>query len=308
MLQGIRSLIVAVALILFGAVGAAAQNNPSVSLNSFLQYDTYPNGSIAIEPTDLAFAPAKLDARVVIRRAGGGKVAEHRFYEDYRMKAQVFGRMMPAQSPVEQLAPGDYVIEYYVGGKMVTAFAFSVERTSTSNDPFNPGSTYRFTGPWQQWAYLAPHSGSANAAASVYFWGGTSDVPPNSRERAFTAKAYRNGTLIAHSNPRTGNLGAKAMHRRNAFFQVPHAANKSHQARNVTLAELSKPGRYRIDIVLNDSGKVIRSYSYEAAGGKISPHPRSVIGYQPQADYVFPRAPDPRSSSYEWREVHWISG
>ena len=35
--------------------------------------------------------------------------------------------------------------------------------------------------------------------------------------------------------------------------------------------------------------------------------PRSVLGYQPQADYVFPRAPDTRSSSYEWREVHWIS-
>lgn len=304
----LKRLVMAMAALVLGATAATAQNTPSVSLNSFLQYPTYPNGSIAIQPTDLAFAPATLNAKVVIRRAAGAKVAEHRFYEDYRMKAQVFGRMMPAQSPVEQLAPGDYVIEYYVSGKMITAFDFSVEQASTSNDPFNPGSTYRFVGPWQKWAYLAPHSGSANAAASIYFWGGKQDMPAGSRAGGFTAKAYRNGKLIAHSNPRTGNLGAKGMHRRNAFFQVPHAANKAHQARNVTLAELSKPGSYRIEIVLNDSGKVIRSYSYKAAGGKITPHPRSDLGYQPQADYIFPRAPDPRSSSYEWREVHWISG
>ncbi len=295
------------AAMVFGAGSAAAQNEPSVSLNSFLQYDTYDDGSIAIEPTDLAFAPARLDARVVIRRAEGGKVAEHRFYEDYRMKVQVFGRMMPAQSPVEQLAPGDYVIEYYVSGKMVTAFSFSVQQTSTSNDPFNPGSTYKFTGPWQKWAYLAPHTGSPDSAAALYFWGGTNDLPAGSRKGGFTAKVYRGGKLIAHSNPRTGNLGAKEMHRRDVFFQVPHAANKSHLARNVTLAELSKPGSYRVDVVLNDSGKVIRSFKYSAAGGKITPHPRSVLGYQPQADYVFPRAPDTRSSSYEWREVHWIS-
>ncbi len=98
---GLKRLALAIAALLFGATAAAAQNEPSVSLNSFLQYDTYDDGSIAIEPTDLAFAPASLNARVVIRRAGGGTVAEHRFYEDYRMKVQVFGRMMPAQSPVE---------------------------------------------------------------------------------------------------------------------------------------------------------------------------------------------------------------
>ena len=308
MLYGIRRLILAFSILLFGAGAAAAQNNPSVSLNSFLQYPTYPNGSIAIQPTDLAFAPDRLNARVVIRKASGGSVASHKFYEDYRMKAQVFGRMMPAQSPVEQLAPGDYVIEYYVSGKLVTAIPFSVQTDSVSNDPFNPGTSYKFMGPWQKWAYLAPHSGSANAAAAIYFWGGKQDMPAGSRAGGFTAKVYRNGKLIAHSNPRTGNLGAKGMHRRNAFFQVPHAANKSHQARNVTLAELSQPGSYRVDVVLNEGGKVIRSYSYTAAGGKITPHPRAVLGYQPQADYIFPRAPDPRSSSYEWREVHWISG
>lgn len=304
----LKRVLLAFAALALGATTAAAQNEPAVSLNSFLQYDTYDNGSIAIEPTDLAFAPATLNARVVIRKAEGGKVAEHKFYEDYRMRQAVFGRMMPAQSPVEQLAPGDYVIEYYVGGKLATAFSFSVQKTSTSSDPFAPGSTYRFVGPWQKWAYLAPNLSNPDSAAAIYFWAGTNDLEPAARQKLYTAKAYRNGKLIAHSNPRTGHLGASEMQRHNVFFQVPHAANKSHQARNVKLAELSQPGNYRIDIVMNDSGKVIRSYSYTAAAGKITPHPRSAIGYQPQADYVFPRAPDPGSTSYEWREVHWISG
>lgn len=300
----IKSIALGLSVLMLGANTAAAQQTPSVSLNSVLQYDVYEDGSMAIEITDLAFIPSSApQMRVVVRKASGEKLATYRFYDDYRMQAAVFGRLTPDGGPVHQFAPGDYALDFTVRGKLVKSVPFAVEKASTSSDPFAPGSSYRFQGPWQKWAYLTENSAGA---ASVYFWSGLNDLPQGVKRAPYIAKVFRDGKLIAHTSRRTGLIASDWMKRYNNHFLTPHTQRKAHNAKIIPLSELKKSGSYRLDIELTDTGTVLRSFSYSATGGAFNPHPRTQLGYQPHADYVFPRAPDTGSSSYEWSNVHWM--
>lgn len=121
---------------------------------------------------------------------------------------------------------------------------------------------------------------------------------------------YRDGKLVAQSKRGVGTITSRWMERHKVTLLQPHSASNSRNASVVPLSELAKPGSYRIDVELIDNGEVFRSFAFRSSGGKIMPHPRTVLGQGgefKQDAYIFPRAPDPRSSSYTWREVHWIS-
>ncbi len=288
---------------------AAAQGpKPAVTLDSVLNFFIYDSGLMRMHFTDVAFAPeGAVNASVAIRDGGGAEIASWSYYEDYRVRQAVFGRMSPNNQAQHTFAAGDYALEFVIAGETATRIPFSVETHSTSDDPFNPGTKLKFVGPWQKWAYLAPNGQDADSAAAIHFWAGKSDFDGDGRPPATYARVYRNGTLIAHSNPRTGDIWTKPAQRSRYFFQKPHEAAKSHLAPNVTIADLSQDGAYRITIDVVETGETIREFAYRAEGGKIVPHPRTVLGHQPRTEYIPPRVPVFGGSTYEFTEAHWIA-
>ncbi|MEM6538260.1 MAG: hypothetical protein AAF668_11090 [Pseudomonadota bacterium] len=292
------------------AAQASGGNAPVVTLQSILNYLVYDNGNMKVEFTDLAFAPqGQVDAEIIIRTQSGNTLASYPYYPDYRQTSTVFARMTPNTNAFHSFEPGDYALDFKVSGALVTSFPFSVKVAATSDDPFNPGNTLKFEGPWQQWAFLTPNGKSddpADSAAALHFWAGMSDVKPGSKRPSIIAKAYRNGTLIAHSNPRTGNLPNRALSASKLFFQEPHEANKSHLAPSVTLVDLSKDGNYRITLEAVETGDVLREYTYKASGGKIIPHPRTELAHKPRTEYIPPRVMV-GGYGFEFRPAHWIS-
>ena len=287
---------------------AMAQNPPTVSLQSVLDYDLFPTGMIRVENTDLIFAPpGSPDANVTIRTNDSASVASWDFSDSYINTTAVFARLRASGSAMHTLSVGDYSMDYSVGGNIITSIPFSVQQHSTSDDPFNPSSTLKFVGPWQNWAYITGRSpNDPDGTAYVHFWAGSSDLPEGQRRAGFIIKLFRDGALIAQSNPRTGNISNKIMNPHSAFLQEPHEADKSHLAKNVPLSELRKSGNYKVEIQLVETGDTIRSFAFSAADGKFVPHPRTNLGYQPATEYMAPRAYARGFGGYEFMEVHWI--
>ncbi|MEM9358207.1 MAG: hypothetical protein AAGB04_18555 [Pseudomonadota bacterium] len=277
-------------------------------LRSFLDYKVWDNGRIHIERTDVAFAPeSPRGSTVVIRTQAGERLAEYKFGDLYRVKEGVFGRMAPPGAAIHQLGLGKYQFDYVIGGKVVTSVPFSIVADSVSEDPYAPKTTVRFVGPWQQWAYLATDSqNDKSGAAYVHFWAGRSDLPAGQRRSGYTIRVYRDGRLIANSNPQTGHIANDWMAHQREFLQVPHAAGQSHTARNVTMADLAKPGAYKVTVELNDSKKIIRTFHFSSASGQITPNPRTVLRYRPATDHVVPRAQYFNLGLYRFEPIHWI--
>lgn len=290
-----------------GISAAIAANAPSVTLQSVLDYQIYNNGGVRIDKTDLAFAPtAPLNAQLIVRTKAGEDVASWPFFDNYRVTEAVFGRMSTTGGAIQSFDVGEYAFDYVVDGAVATSIPFSVVPGTVSDDPFNPQSTVKFVGPWQQWAYLAPNTRGSDSAAAVHFWAGSSDLPDGQTRAPFVVKVERDGVLIAHSNPRTGHINHRPISHNKAFLQEPHEADKSHLAKNVALAELQKDGNYKVTVELADSGTVIRTYQFASGGGQITPHPRTTLNYQPNSAYIAPRATVRGSTTYEFEAVHWI--
>jgi len=304
-----RQFLASLAALVFAATSLAAQNSPSVSLSSVMNYRIFENGNMRIGDTDIAFAPPdNPQMQVEIRSATGGQIASFPFYDTYRLQAAVFGRAVADGQATHQFAPGDYVLDYKVKGQLVTSVPFSVSKASSSDDPFAPGASYRFTGPWQKWAYIAPDRQRSGEAASLFFWAGANDVDTSATgSRQFIAKLYRGNSLIGHSKRRSGIITNNWMQRHKSVFLKPHPVGFRGTADIIPISELMKPGSYRIEVELTDTGETVRTFSFSSANGAITPHPRSVLGYQPQADYVFARGPGIRTQRYDWREINWIS-
>ncbi|MEM9704490.1 MAG: hypothetical protein AAF850_00280 [Pseudomonadota bacterium] len=295
--------------VLLSKEAASQPYPPAIGLHSFMNYMIYDSGLMRIDFTDVAFAPpGPANARVIIRNADGSEAAAWPFYENYKARHAVFGRMAPNNQAIFTFTEGSYALDYEVAGKLATRIPFSVETKSVSDDPFNPGKKLKFTGPWQQWAYLAPVSqNDATSAAAVHFWGGVSDFKGVKRSPATYAKVLRNGALIAHSNRRTGDIWNRPMQRARYVLQVPHETTKSHLAKGVTMADLTVDGNYRITIETVDDAQVIREFAFSTSGGVINPHPRTVLGYQPSSEFIPPRAPNFGGSTYEMIDAVWIS-
>ncbi|WP_298468957.1 hypothetical protein [uncultured Erythrobacter sp.] len=304
-----RRLLAAAITLIFSATSLAAQNAPAVSLSSVMDYRLFDDGRMRIGDTDLAFAPAgSPQMRVEIRKKTGERVKSYPFYDTYRLQVAVFGRATADGQAMHKFAPGDYALDFKVKGQLVTTVPFSVSQASVSSDPFAPGTSYRFTGPWQKWAYVATDRQRSGDGAALFFWAGSNDVDTSATgSRQFIAKLYRGSTLIGHSKRRAGIITRDWMQRHKSVFLKPHPKGFRGTPNAVPMSELTKPGSYRVEVELTDTGEKVRSFSFTSAGGKITPHVRSALGYQPQADYVFPRGPGIRTQKYDWREINWIS-
>ncbi len=279
---------------------------PTVGLDSILNSDIYDNGFLGFSEYDLIFAPAgQVDAKVVVTNKSG-EVAQFGFFPDYRYSNGVFGKLRPQNHAETTLPAGDYAMEFYVSGDVATRVPFSVEAGAVSDDPFNPGSKVTFTGPWQDFAYFTFIPNREIETSNLSFWAGASDLPDGETRGAIFVKLTRNGKLVAHSKRNQGTLDHNLLRRHTMMLFQPHERNGEANAIAFSKADMEKNGKYKLTVELTDSGKVIREYEFKSAGGALSPHPRTALGYTPKADYIAPRVLKQGTTSYEFVEAFWI--
>jgi hypothetical protein len=116
----------------------------------------------------------------------------------------------------------------------------------------------------------------------------------------------RNGKVVAHSKATTGMLDHEWLRRHTELLFHPHDAKGAPNARLFAKTDLEQTGSYRLTVELKETGKIIRDYSFSAAGGKLVPHPRTALGYEPHVDYIPPRVIRKGSSTYAFEEAFWI--
>jgi len=310
--KAIRDLGLIGAIALATALGAPtlghAQNQPSVTLQSVLDMDVYESGFMGFDYTDVAFAPAGTAAASIRVLGGSGQqIAEFGYFPNYKVTAAVFGRLQPENHSEFTFQTGDYALEFVVNGTAATRVPFSVVAKSTSDDPFNPGSTVRFVGPWQKWAYFTFEESNDVLPASVTFWAGASDMPPGQIRGPILTKLKRNGEVVAHSKISTGMLDHEWLRAHKTLLFHPHDQKTEPNAKYFGKSDLSQTGDYVLTVEMKETGEVIRSFAFQAANNQLVPNPRTVLGYQPHTDYIPSRVIQRGASSYAFQEAFWIA-
>ena len=67
-----------------------------------------------------------------------------------------------------------------------------------------------------------------------------------------------------------------------------------------------KDGELVLRVFRTSDDGLIRAFRLPIAAGKLQQHPRAVLGYEPQMDFILPRVPEPGGSSYELIEAFWF--
>jgi len=290
---------------------AAAQNAPVVAFDSLLNtYFDASNGTVAFESYDFAFAPDEpLNAQVALVDSSNTVLAAFPFFDTYRVRNGVFGRALVQGTPAYQLTePGIYNIVVLVDGKPVSRLGVALVQTSAGDDPFKPQKTYRFDGLWRSHAYFTMTDSGEKKIPKLNLWVGSIDLPQGKARDAFGATLLRDGERVAHTKEDLGFLAAGHFDWQRIGFFHPHERKNAANARAFTATDLVVDGSYVIEVKRASDGKLLRSYDFQAAGGKLVPLPETQFGFQPGIDYLLPRTVNRGSSDYEFVEAFWIKG
>lgn len=299
---------VSLAALAMGAGAARAQNAPAIEWRSMLNLYADDNGYLALENTDLVFAPAaQPDAAVVVKDGSGATITEWSFYPDYQNKAAVFARLQPENEASASFTPGSYSFEYLIDGAVVTRMDFEVKASTVSDDPFNPGSSIMFDGPWQDLGFFVfDETQNHGTHAEFRFWAGRSDLGDDVKRTGLRVEIARNGEVVGHTRAGVPYLTDENISEKRAPLLVPHEGHDP--ARRLDRKALETDGNYTITVSREEDGGVIRRFSYQAKGGKIVPLPRTTLGYKPHTDYIPPRTLKAGTTTYEFTEAVWVEG
>ena len=279
--------VLSAALLVLAALPAAAQR-PAVDMASLMNLPFYPgDGGFDARNVLLLFPPADADVRLALTDPAGRVLHEVPFEVRPAALAPVFAylevnsRYGDRQSfaPGE---PGDYVLSVTVDGEAVGSVPFALSVVQ-STDPFAPGATWSAEGPWQRLAYLAQPTARPDESLGFDYWVSSSEV--GNRTASLSLSLRRDGEEVARSrsNVHLSTVGL-------TFFQDHELAKPGDGVTlwPFTAADLAATdGRY--DLVVLSSGTPIRTYVVTVEGGRIRPHPRSALDYEPRTDWLSPR-------------------
>ncbi len=266
----------------------AAAQRPAVDMASLLNIPFY-RGDGGFDARDilLLFPPAGADVRLALTNPAGEILHDVPFEVRPADAAPVFAYLNVDSRYGDRRAfapgePGDYVLSVTVDGEAVGSvpFALSVERSA---DPFAPGATWTAVGPWQRLAYLAQPTERPDESIGFDYWVSSAEV--GGRTASLSLSLRRGGEEVARSrsNVRLSTAGL-------TFFQDHELAKPGDGVTlwPFTAADLAATdGRY--DLVVLSSGTPIRTYVVTVEGGRIRPHPRSALDYEPRAGFLSPR-------------------
>ncbi len=296
-------------VLLAGVVPARAQQTPVVDFETALDTPFYPqSGMVRFDTYVIAFAPeGTINGEVALLGGDGSVIARFPFFNEYKAREGVFGRVQ-AQGPasVELTESGEYILAFAVDGKPVTRLPFTAT-VGGGDDPFNPRKTWHFQGPWHQFAHLTMNTLKEQWIPQVNLWVGGGDLPEGKSKDAFEARLHRDGVLVAHNKQRTTHIATGHYKRVTTTLFHPHE-ERNPNPEPFTLEDWRVDGAYELRIVRASDEKIIRSFRYTAADGKIQPMTRTQLNHEPRVDYIAPRVVKKHSNTFEMVEAIWLDG
>lgn len=302
----------ALAVLAIDRPATAQQNPPAVVFESLM--DSYfgdADGYVDFGSYDLAFAPeGPANAIVGLVDSNNNVLAQHKIFEDYKVREGVFGRMMvEGPAGIQLTEPGTYTIVFVFNGQPISRFPFLLRQTGDGEDPFDPEKTYAFDGYWRTLAHITEGSFKDEPIPIFSLWLGGPDMPtPDTFQEYFVATLLHDGTLKAHSKNQTSFYPNGHFERREVTLYQPHEEQQAANAVPLTMSELLVDGNYVLDVARASDGAKLRKFEFSVVGGEIQPLPRTKLGFDPAVDYMVPRVTKKGSTAYEFVEAIWIGG
>jgi hypothetical protein len=304
------------ACVAFGALGLAnpghAQNPPAVVFESMLDsYFDNTSGYVSFVNYDIAFAPkGPAKGQVGIVDSKGKILAQHRFSETYKIRNEVFGRVLVTGTPgIKLTEPGRYLMVFAMNGKLISRFPFTLIQTGAGADPFNPTKTYAFDGPWRKVAHITQDTFKGQPIPVFTVWlGGLDMAKPNTHQAYFQARLLSGGKVVAHSKSQTSFYSGGHFKRRKFLLFQPHDVKKAANAIPFTMKDLLKDGTYELNLTRRSDGAKLRSFNITVDKGKFRILKRTTLGYKPAHDFIVPRVTKKGSTAYEYEKAIWIAG
>lgn len=269
---------------------AMAQQQPApvmeyaALLNSF---DVDPQGRLQLEGSGDAlttiFLPQGAEVEAVITKAGSNtSLHVQGFYINHVTKA--FARLQTAGKYKEFIfkEPGDYVLSYRTGGKVMTQLPFSVYQKS-NDDQFDPKTAWYTRGAWSDWAYAyAQRKHKENATLQFRMWGKRVSFDGATVTDKYTVELKKDGDVVAVS--RTGHIGTQKWQK--LEFEMSHPESKG--GRKFSVKQLgAREGSYHFVVTKNQQLHAV--HELKITNGKPVLHPRQASDHSPRIEYMSPR-------------------
>jgi hypothetical protein len=261
-------------LAVFAAAELSAQTT-HVAMDALMNIRYFPlqGGFMMAESVPVLFpSPGETKGRIVIKKAGGGVAVTKNVTVEPWPPLAAFGNLRPeGTASFGPIAAGDYVLSVEVGGKEISAYSFSV-KSEKGTDPFDPKTELLRSGPWNKPVIILkcrlPDTGSN---ATVGLWMSSREIPGCrvGKPCPITIHVLRAGRQVG--------LVEGAVNEGDWRYQ-DYELMTGHGGGPVKWAGLlSQAGTYTLEY--RGGGKLLRSYRFEIAGGKIARIPQNEISY-----------------------------
>ncbi len=283
---------------------ASAQTySPAMDYASMLNVRFYENsGGFMVETLPLFFPPGKLESLEfeIATAQGKSKFRKNAQAQKWQQFSVVDGIRPSGGGNVGGLPTGDYRFQVKLNGEAITSVPFTIN-VSQGDDPFNPKKTITRQGPWSQLGYITDNPEQPKEAIRFNWWANIGELPGGQGGKV-VALLKKEGVVLADSR---GFFVSKKIWQ---TCSKPLRKAGSNGRQFFTMADLlGQDGSYQM--VLESAGKTLRTYKMVVAGGKLQHHPRSALGYQPQADYIVPKVIGGKtgdSSGFIMLDAYWL--
>lgn len=308
MTRAIATVVLSASLV-FASTVTAQEQTPVFTFDSMMNsYFDDSTGQVSFGDYMVAFAPpAPFQGAAVVADAKSIVLASFKFFPDYQFNEQVFGRVR-IQGPADHALtePAVYSLVFLIDGKPVSRLPFLLKQTGAGDDPFNPAKTYAFDGYWRTFAYLTYGTYDEEKTVELHCWIGGLDLPEGKTKDAYFVELKRNGEVVAYSKRTLGHIAQGHFEYQKLSLFHPHTDRQTPNAELFMAKDWEVDGDYEVLFTRTSDGAMIRSYNFTSSGGKIQPHPRSALDYEPRVDFIAPRVQKRGSNMVEMIEAVWI--
>ncbi|MEM6470939.1 MAG: hypothetical protein AAF802_15380, partial [Planctomycetota bacterium] len=253
-------------------------------LNSF---DVYPNGRLDLdgsgEIATTVFLPKGAPVEAVLTKQGSNTpIHTQDFYVNHM--TEVFAGLKTAGKYKQYIfnEPGDYVLTYRTGGRVMTQVPFRAYR-ETGGDEFAPKHAWYLDGPWNDWAYaFSGLRDKEDATLEFRMWAKRASFDGATITDRYNVELVKDGDVVAVS--RTNHCGTQKWQKLEFEMSLP----LSKGGRKFTVKQLgARDGQYHFVVKKNE--KLHAVYRLVIKGSQPVLHPRQSVSYSPRHDYLVPR-------------------
>ena len=240
--------------------------------------------------------------------AAGKTIARFPYFDDYKARAAVFGRVqIKGPAEVSLPGPGTYALVFSVAGQPATRLPFSLKVAAAAADPYAGGTrSYVFEGPWARFAHLTMKPSRDQSIPHLTLWTGGADLAGAGRPDMFAVTLLRHGTVVARSKKAQGHIAVGHYKRAELALFHPHDDRQAHAAKAFTAADLLADGPHEFVVTRQSDGAVLRKFPFTVARGAVTPLARTQPAFAPRTEFITPRVAKKATNTLEVIEAIWL--